>query len=180
MNGRVLSFLVILVISISVMTTSCGGGGGASKFMLTVYRGDKILLTSAFSCKDLNNDGTIDLNELVGLKEVENYDVSESSSNTGWRDFVDVSNMPMLDHGLEDVRAFKFNIAEFSKGKIFFEYKTYTKRDFKFDKYYFWRIVEIKNDGEYISFLHGIGDGTQGLALAMLDAKTLTMKITRQ
>jgi len=140
---------------------------------------NNVLITCLFSGKDTDGNGIIERQELVDFKETEQYKFTHTSSIAGWRAYVDVDSMPMLTHTVEDIKVFAFSVADFAEGVTRLEYHTESKEDFIYDNYHFWRIVEIDSEAGKIGLFHGIGDGTQGLALTMTDPDSLSFVIEK-
>jgi len=153
------------------------------QYKLTIYdSGNEALVTCVFSCQDTNNDGIIEINELKEFKETGKHVFvgTIAGQSGGWRSAVDVKNLPMIIHGIEDINSFNFNLTEYKKGNIIIEYHTKTKNYLQVGTYYFMRIVSIEEKGKKVNVLSWVGDGTQGLELTMRDSKTLTLKIEKQ
>jgi hypothetical protein len=178
MQRTYVKYMLMAVVALCC-ASGCAQAAPSGKFRLAILRGDKTLLSCRFAGEDKNDDGMLEAGELSAFTEIEDYAVSETSRSTGFAAYADMAKMPMLEHGLADLRAFRFNLNEFKKGQTALEYKTDTKRDFTFGKYHFWRIVEIKTGGK-IGFFHGVGDGTRGLSLSMLDAAGLSFRVTAE
>jgi hypothetical protein len=177
MNKRV--FIILLLLLVGFLTASCDTGGG--KYKLQILRsGNEIIIECIFSGEDTNRDGIIDASELTAFEETENYEYVHTSSSFGWGAFVDVEKMPMLSHGIDDIMEFRFYVDEFEKGNTLIDYSTNSSADLVFESYHFWRTVRIENNGSEITVADGIGDGTQGLALTMLDTNSLTYRIEKQ
>jgi len=178
MNRNMLLSL-FLVLLFGVVTSNCNTDQTA-RYKLQILKGEKkVLIECVFSGKDTNNDGVIDASELISFSETEDYKLIHNSKSIGWGAYVDINKMPMLTHTAADIRIFKFFEDEYKKGIIKIEYKTKTSCDFVYNSYYFWRTIEIEEKGAKIDIFHGIGDGTQGLSLMMLDSSVLSFKIKK-
>jgi len=166
MKNRI-AFILLCLFTLTAIGCS---GNEQNRFLLTISRNDKIMLTCYFDGEDKNKDDFLEADELTDFRETEDYSVSEPPvGSMGFREYANIDEMPALDHSLEDIKAFRFNLTEFKKGKTVLDYRTETKRKFKYGEYYFWRTVEITDEGkDFIGFIHGVGDGTEGLGLTMI------------
>ena len=174
--------MILIIFYLFILIVYCKGNNKISTYMLHIYRNnDEPVVTCIFSFKDTNNNGIIETSELTELKEtgIHAYPIYTGVQGD-WRSSIDVKTLPKIDHSLEDVEEFNFNIAEFNKGKTIIKYRTKTKNKLSIEKYLFMRIVEIEENGNKISVLSWVGDGKQGLELTMLDSKKLTLKIEKK
>jgi len=153
------------------------------KYKLTIYDNyyNKVVVNCEFTCEDLNNDGLIDINELIEFKESvpHLFRKLDKSQTDGWRSEVDVKNMPEIINRIQDIDLFRFNIDEYKKGNVIIKYKTNTKEDLVVGNYLFMRLVNIENNGEEITVLSWVSDETRGLEMIELNPENLTLKIDR-
>ncbi len=168
--------------SVFLLTSFCYSDDQVLKFKLSILdKGNESIVTCMFSCRDENNDGVIDKNELQEFKETGRHLYAKTIAGQagGWRSTVDVEKLPPILHTLADLNKFRFSISEYQQGTIVIDYATKTKEYLKVGGYYFMRIVSIEENGKKLTVLSWVGDGTQGLELTMRDSKNLTLKIVQ-
>ena len=159
---------------------NCSSGQTAGYVLQICDQKDQVLIECRFSGKDVNNDGVIEVSELDSFSETEDYKLSHTSKNTSLQAYADLDKLPMLTHTAEDIRTFRFFEAEFDKGNMLVDYHTNSKNELIFNSYHFWRDVKIENNGKKIGIFRGVGDGTKGLQVSLLDTSGFTFKITKR
>ncbi|MBN1798733.1 MAG: hypothetical protein JW822_09150 [Spirochaetales bacterium] len=154
------------------------------KYQLTVYDSseNKAVVHCEFTCEDSNDDGIIEIDELIDFNESGPHlfwDLDKEHTE-GWRSEVDMKNMPEIINGLKNIDVFHFDINEYNRGKYIINYETGTGHDLAVGKYFFTRIVKIGNNEEHIRVISWIGDEERGLEMVELNSENLTLKIERR
>ncbi len=175
---------VFAILSILVFILFSCNNDRFLKYQLTIYDSNekKAVVQCEFACEDLNNDGLIEVNELIEFKESGPQLFNEyfENPNEGWRSEVDVKHMPEIVNKIQDIEVFQFNIDEYKKGKLVINYITNTKQDLAVGDYYFMRLVDIEQNGEQTTVLSWVSDETRGLEMIELNPENLTLKIERR
>jgi len=179
---KIIIYLSMSVYSLILILFTCNNDQ-FSRYKLTIYDNydNKTVVNCEFTCEDLNNDGFIEINELIEFKESGPHLFREldKSQTDGWRSEVDIKNMPEIINRIQDIDFFQFNIGDYKKGKIIINYQTGTEDDLVIGKYFFTRIIKIEKNGEQMRVISWVSDETRALEMIELNPEHLTLKIDR-
>jgi hypothetical protein len=171
-------FRILFIIIIATMS-GCTSPG---RYTVVILDGEKKpVVTCVFTGKDENNDGIIDIAELTSFEESgPNVYSSAIGPDKGWQNDVNIKDIPPIIHTLKDIVKFRFSIKDIGKRNPILEYNTNTKDMVKVGKFYFWRSVEISNNGTKFGIFSGVSDGMQGVEMSMRSTDDYAMKVEKR
>jgi len=170
---------VLLILAVFVVLQACGGGGGNTYTFKVVESDGDVAVTGRFTGEDANGDGVIAMDELQSFREETPLRFIYSQP-ADWKDMVKEDSLPVIVHGLADLKSFRLDLAALKKGEACLEMETNTRETIIVSGYHFWRKLDMANKAQGPTLVNGVGDGTQGLELSMRTLENAAVKVTRE